>query len=72
MKLIFKRHKKQWQSGICTGNGGVSSLVVGRLGTFWHCLKIFSIKNIRKTLQEQKLTNEHKRHYSGSRNRSLL
>jgi hypothetical protein len=56
MKFIFKRSGKDWQSAICTGNGGVSSLVVGRLGTFWHCLKIFSIKNIRKTLQEQKLS----------------
>lgn len=42
MKVRLKKLQNgEWQSGIYRGNGGISSLIVSRIGSFWHCFKIF-------------------------------
>ncbi len=57
MKLIFKRHKHEWQSGICRGKGGISSLIVGRVAPFLKALGVFSIRNLIKCLRIERKPN---------------
>jgi len=52
MKILFKKvGKKQWHSRLCKGKGGVSSCVTARQGNFLFALKIFSLRNILKTIR---------------------
>lgn len=52
MKLKFRREKGFWLSAICKGNGGVSSMVYSRVGSFWWALgAFFKFKMYKKALK---------------------
>lgn len=47
MKIKFKKLENgDYMTGIYRGKGGISSLVISAQGQLWHCLKIFTIRNI--------------------------
>jgi hypothetical protein len=52
MKLKLSRKQGQWKASVHRGNGGISSMVSGRMSKslFW-VLGVFSIKNLIKALK---------------------
>lgn len=50
MKLKLQKFKDCYQSGVYRGNGGVSSMITSRTGSIFHCLGVFSIRNIWRAL----------------------
>ena len=51
MKIKLYKKDGSWHSSIHKGNGGVSSLIQGRISNrFWWVLGVFSLKNIIKSL----------------------
>lgn len=50
MRIKLKRHKGQWFSALYRGNGGVSSMVVSRIGGLRQALGIFTVSNVKKAL----------------------
>lgn len=47
VRLKFTKKNGEFQSGIyCLSEDGGLSLIIGRAGDFWHCLKLFSFKNL--------------------------
>lgn len=47
---IKKLEKGEWRMSLLRGKGGISSAVAIREGSFLHCIKVFSFRNIYRAL----------------------
>jgi len=51
LKIKIGHKNKEYCFGLYRGNGGISSLIECRHGSFLYCIRVFTLKNIRRALK---------------------